>query len=76
MVHQSIKDPVLLLWLEGATFHWVISGYKFNIMNTCHVLAASDIEDVSINITNKLHDKRSTKKLQNIFQKAKHSWNC
>ena len=33
MVHQSIKEHVLLLWLEGATFHWVASGYKFNIMN-------------------------------------------
>ena len=33
MVHQSIKEPVLLLWLEGATHHWVASGYKLNIMN-------------------------------------------
>ena len=31
--HQSIKEPVLLLWYERATFHWVTSGYKFNIMN-------------------------------------------
>ena len=33
MVHQSIKEPVLLLLLVGATFHWVASGYKFNMMN-------------------------------------------
>ena len=33
MVHQSIKEPVLLLWLEGATFHWLASGHKFNAMN-------------------------------------------
>ena len=33
-VHQSIKEPVLLLWLDRTTFHWVASGYKFNIMNT------------------------------------------
>ena len=33
MVHQSIKEPVLLIWLEGATFHWLLSGHKFNTMN-------------------------------------------
>ena len=27
------KNPVLFLWLEGATFHWVASDYNFNIMN-------------------------------------------
>ena len=31
--HQSIKEPVLSLWYERATFHRVASGYKFNIMN-------------------------------------------
>ena len=34
MVHQSIKEPVLLLQLESATFHCVASGYKFYIMNS------------------------------------------
>ena len=23
MVEQFVKEPVLILWLEGATFHWV-----------------------------------------------------
>ena len=27
------KTPVLFLWLGGATFLWVASGYKFDIMN-------------------------------------------
>ena len=33
MVHQSIKEPVLLIWLEGGTFHWLASGHKFDIYN-------------------------------------------
>ena len=33
MVHQPIKERVLLLWLEGAIFNWAASGYKFNIIN-------------------------------------------
>ena len=33
MMHQPIKETVLLLWFEGASFHFVASGCKFNIMN-------------------------------------------
>ena len=41
MVGWFIKEPVLFLWFEGATFHYVVVGYKFNIMNIWHELAAS-----------------------------------
>ena len=40
-VHQ--KKSALLLWLEGATIHWVASVFNFNIMNVCHELAASSV---------------------------------
>ena len=33
MVEQFIKKPVLFRWWKGATFHWVVVGYKFNIIN-------------------------------------------
>ena len=33
MVYQSIKELVLLLWLERTTFYWNVSAYKFNIMS-------------------------------------------
>ena len=32
-MEKFMKEPVLFLWLEGATFHWVVVGCKFNIMN-------------------------------------------
>ena len=32
-MEKFMKEPVLFLWLEGATFHWVVVGYKFNKMN-------------------------------------------
>ena len=32
-MEKFMKEPVLFLWLEGATFHWVVLGSKFNIMN-------------------------------------------
>ena len=41
MVGKFMKEPVLFLWLEGATFHCVVVGCKFNIMNIWHELAAS-----------------------------------
>ena len=33
IVEELIKKPVLFPWLEGATFHWIVVGYKFNIIS-------------------------------------------
>ena len=43
-----MKERVLFLWLEGATFHWVVVGYKFNIINIWHELAASLMKKVLV----------------------------
>ena len=65
--HQSIKKPVLLLWLEGPTFPWVASGYKFYIMNILtRINTKLNIKDISINNTNELYEKRTTKFLSPV----------
>ena len=33
IVEELIKKPVLFPWLEGATFHWIVVGYKFNLIS-------------------------------------------
>ena len=55
MVEQFINKPVLFLWLEGATFHWVV-GYKFNICNEHLTLISSklNVKDISMSNTNEL----------------------
>ena len=51
-MEQFIKKPVLFVWLDGATFNWVVVGYKFNIMNIWHELAASlNVKDISMSNT-------------------------
>ena len=67
-MEQFSKRPVLLLWLEGATFHWVF-GYKFNIYNEylTGIKIKVNVKDISVNNTNKSYDKKSTKKSEVSF---------
>ena len=68
MVEQFIKKPVLFLWLERATFHWVI-GYNFNIYNEylTGISSKLNVKDISTSNTNELYDKRSTKNSEVSF---------
>ena len=65
--HQ--KKPVLFLWLEGATIHWVASGYKFNIMNMWHELGPSSMLKMLVWVTSMAKDLPKT-------LLAKLSFNC
>ena len=56
IVEQFSKRLVLFLWLEGATFHWVV-GINIKV----------NVKDIGMSNTNKSYDKRSTKKSEVSF---------
>ena len=60
-----MKEPVLFLWLEGATFHWVIVGYNNEYLT--RISCKFNVKDISMSNKNELHDKRSTKNSEASF---------
>ena len=45
MVYKFLQNnPVVIFWLVEKTFHWVVSGNKFAIMNVLQELATKSLQ--------------------------------